>query len=232
MTDADIIFWTDLKGLPEIEPIKPAIKFLPEWFKNVPLYPPDSNLNPDLHLGTIKQCPGFIDLFKKGFVVPLWCDLYLEIKETEIKWKTPNDKFIFSFHNNVQFKDHLPSHAQKNVIAVLKTICPWRVRTPPEISLLQLPMLYHYNPHFTVASGIVDTDIYHEINQQMIFHKIENIKIKRGTPLCMYIPFRREEFNYIVRETNSTDEKIQNKHFFDASSTFSGFYQQRQKGNK
>ena len=102
MTTSDIIFWTDLKGLPEIEPIKPAIKCLPEWFKSVPLYPPKKN--PDIHLGTIKQCPGFIDIFKKGFVVPLWCDLYLEIKDNEIKWETPDKKFIFDIHPHVQFK--------------------------------------------------------------------------------------------------------------------------------
>ena len=85
--DKDIIFWTDVKGLPEIEPIRLGQNFIPEWFQNAPSF---HNQKESIHSvgegGTIKLCPGLGDFFKMGYVVSLWCDLYVELNDTE-EWK-------------------------------------------------------------------------------------------------------------------------------------------------
>ena len=73
----EIVFWTDLKGLPDIVPIKESKHFIPEWFKKAPSFLPEEN---ELTaMPTVKRCPGFIDFFKMGYVLPAWCDFHLEI---------------------------------------------------------------------------------------------------------------------------------------------------------
>ena len=81
MKNNDIIFWTDIEGLPEIEPAAGEG-------------------------ATIKMCPGLEDFFKIGYVVPLWCDVYVELKNAdEWRWRVPYAKFDFDIHPTWQYKD-------------------------------------------------------------------------------------------------------------------------------
>ena len=38
MKNKDIIFWTDIEGLPEIEPVTLSQNFIPEWFQKAPSF--------------------------------------------------------------------------------------------------------------------------------------------------------------------------------------------------
>ena len=38
-----IVFWSDLKGLPDIVPIRESKLFIPEWFKKAPSFLPENN---------------------------------------------------------------------------------------------------------------------------------------------------------------------------------------------
>ena len=58
----EIDFWTDLKGLPVIIPIKESKHFIPEWFKKTPSFGPDDD--EETSMPTVKRCPGFIDFFQ------------------------------------------------------------------------------------------------------------------------------------------------------------------------
>ena len=61
-TDCKVEWWSVVPGLTKVEPIKDATKFMPEWFKHAPKY-----LTEDFaDKGTIKNCPGFIDLYKNA----------------------------------------------------------------------------------------------------------------------------------------------------------------------
>ena len=95
--------------------------------------------------------------------------------------------------------------------------------------MLQLPMFWHFNPNFTVAPGVIWTDIHHEINQQMMFHKKGRIRLERGTPLAQYIPIRRETIPHAV--TNETPElrAARNTSFFHVRTKFGGGYPQHRK---
>jgi len=227
--DNEIVFWTLIKGLPKVSPIKTSNFFIPEWFKKMPLYPSGHNLIPNVNKGSVKGCPGIMDFFKLGFVVPLWCDVYMEITNDTAKINTSDSRYIFSGHPNIQMKNYLPSFAKESTKIIIKANCPWHVKTPKGISLLQLPMLYHYNEHFTTAPGIVDSDRYYTLNQQLMMHKVENVTLKKGTPLCMYIPIRRESFKHVVREATEFDMKMHEENITRNHATFTGGYKQRQR---
>ena len=72
MKKNDIVFWSDMEGLPDVEPVTLSQNFIPEWFQKAAAWHPDQV--PKMDLGTVKTCPGILDYFKVGYVVPLWCD--------------------------------------------------------------------------------------------------------------------------------------------------------------
>ena len=202
----EIVWWTNMVGLPEVEPVQLSQNFIPDWFikthKKIP------NTHPKADVGTIKNCPAMPDFFKLGYVVPLWCDLIVNVEnDGKYHWKSSNKEFKWQIHGDVQYKHHLPDNAQENCALVVKPDCPWYVKTPPGVSLLQMPLFYHFNPDFTVLPGTIWTDIHHEINQQMVLHNYGETFITKGTPLAMYIPIRRETFDYTVRHQTPEDHE-------------------------
>ena len=223
----EIVFWTHLKGLPDIVPIKESKHFIPEWFKKAPSFPLDSNELTSTP--TVKRCPGFIDFFKMGYVLPAWCDFHLEIGENECKVKTPQDAFPVSFHGPDQFIDYLPEHAKKNVKLAFKPACPWHVKTPKGIKMLELPMLHHHNPDFYTVGGLIDTHLFHEMNPIWLFTRTGEFFIKRGTPLAMFIPIRTEEFDVVIREQTKEDADAMGKQVYAITSVFNNRFRKYEK---
>ena len=219
-----IHWWTTIEGVEKVTPVLPAKEFIPDWWKRV-----QRKINSLDDKGTVRNCPSFPEYINQGFVVPLWCDLYLEIEqEGTWKWRTPDKNFSFSTHSNSQFRDWLPQHMQDNTSMVVKPSCPWRVKTPPGWSVWQLPMYYHYNPMFETLPGIIWSDIHHEINQQMLFKRYGEFFIPRGTPLAMYVPFERNKYTYDISGPNSTNAAWSNESFLHVRSKFKGGYKLHQ----
>jgi hypothetical protein len=203
---------------------QPASKYIPQWFKNTPVELKGFNHNfkklPDQR--TVKSCPSFTDVFRKGYVIPCPFDVWLNLKENgDVDWRTPDDSFKIEIHPNDQFVNHV----QSNVRKVFKISNPFRIITPKGWSVLQLPMLYHFNPDFYVPYGIIDTDRHHEINQQIFYTSLDDeILIKKGTPLNYLIPFKRsEELEIELVDYNELHEQI-SANWFKVFSKFKNGY--------
>lgn len=221
----EIVFWTDLKGLPEIVPIKESKYFIPEWFKKAPSFLPEENELTSIP--TVKRCPGFIDFFQMGYVLPAWCDFHLELGENGCKAITPiskqhhqNNSFELDYHAASQYMDYLPEHTKKNVKLAFKPSCPWRAKTPKGVKMLELPMLHHHNPDFYTVGGLRDTHLFHELNSIWIFMRTGEFFIKRGTPLSMLIPIRTEKFDVVIREQTEEDADAFGKQVYAISTVF------------
>lgn len=220
-----VYWWSTIKGIENTTPILPAKEFIPDWWKNVERLI-DKRYD---QKGTVRNCPSFPEYLMQGFVVPLWCDLYLKIEEDKWEWRSSNQIFNFSSHSNEQFKDFLPNHIKNKTSIVLKPDCPWYVKTPPGWSVWQLPMTYHYNPIFETLPGIIWSDIHHEINQQILIQEYGEFMIPRGTPLAMYVPYERNKYTYEVSGPNKQNKNwtnISNAHIY---TKFKGGYKLHQK---
>jgi len=58
-------------------PIEKAIKFIPESWKKIPKHVTlEEKIAPN---STMKSCVGITDLYKSGFILPMWCDLSLKV---------------------------------------------------------------------------------------------------------------------------------------------------------
>jgi hypothetical protein len=201
----EITFWSTIPGIEKITPILPSNKFIPDWYKKLKAFPDEQGLN---FKGTVKVCPSFKDYFNSGYVITLWCDLILNVKPDKWEWKTPNSLFTFSHFSKNQYFDYLPKQEKDKIKLVLKADCPWRCKTSKGYKLLQLPLYYDFNEIFEVMPGFISTDVYHELNQQIVIKKYGEFFIPRGTPLCMYIPIKEEEFNFTC--TSNEDPLIKN----------------------
>jgi hypothetical protein len=201
----NITWFTDRPGL---EKVIPPIKYIPEWYKQANRKRPDADFKnkpidskDDVNKGTIRHCPALPEFFSMGYVVPLWCDIWINSDEKTWRYKIPTERFTFSHHGNHQFKSLIPESA-RDFSFILKPQCPWHVKTSPGWSVLQLPVYYDFNPHFHTLPGVIRSDIHNQINQQMVIHNYGEINLARGTPLAQYIPIKREFLDEVITYTS------------------------------
>ena len=223
-----ISFVSTVEGLDSIDIClpKPAKYFIPQWFKDIP-----SNIK-----NTVKDCPSFPDYFSQGYIIPMWTDTMLHYNEKEQtwNWKTASDSFTMSIHTKNQLLDYTnSSFLGSNGDFVFKTICPWKIITPPGWSVLQLPLFYHFNQEWSVLPGVIDTDIHHEVNQQVLYHGNNiPVTINCGDPFVLYVPFKRSnKLKHEIRYQTKKDEKIFKKQFLSITNSFlpNGSYRKHQR---
>jgi hypothetical protein len=226
-----IKFVSKVKGLEQIEECKPklATKYIPNWFKEIPVFtqPKDPK--------TVRRCPSFPDFFSSAYVIPMWADTILNSSDSLDRWsyESPNKVAQWTIHGKQQFLDYTKASVfGTEASIVFKAECPWYVFTPEGYSVLQLPMFYHFNKDWSVLPGIIDTDIHHEVNQQVLYHGDDkDVFIPRGAPFVMYLPFKREDYDLVIsyvdeKQKEDIDFKALN---FSSTETQGGYYRQLQR---
>jgi hypothetical protein len=201
-----IEFVSTVPGLDLIEECrpKPAKRFIPQWFKDVPAAP-------NQLLPTVRICPSFTDYFSLGYIIPMWTDLKLKHEDGKWSWESSSEDFKMSGHPSEQFiKYASPTLNGVEGQFFFKALSPWRIITPKGWSVLQLPLFYHFNSEFSVSPGVIDTDIFTQANQQVLYHgNGKEIEIKRGTPFALYVPFKRESSFLDIEVRSGTEEDIE-----------------------
>tara|TARA_B100000959_G_scaffold249648_1_gene277559 strand:- start:283 stop:1107 length:825 start_codon:yes stop_codon:yes gene_type:complete len=215
--------WTQYGGLEKIDLVRPvwsAKDHMPKWWKKGPSQIADqaASMFEKTQAGTYKSCPGIQDFFKDCLILPMWTDVIIAADgKGDWAFKCSMDSFKIELHDNNQFLNHVPPWLQDVSIQVFKFPCPWLIKTPPGYSVMQLPMFYHFDRNFQTMAGVIRTDIYHEINQQVCMMltpenakphpdtNMHEIMIKAGTPMSMYIPFKREEYDLDIRDSTKDD---------------------------
>ena len=189
-----ITFVSRLLGFDNIKELRPypAKNYQPSWYKNTPTdHEKDRILIPRLR--TVKLCPSFHDVFSDGFILPAPCDIYLSVNEDGYNWRTSNHNIAIEMHDNDQMVKYLPDTA--GIKQVFKLLYPYEVIVPKGYSIRQIPMAYDFNKDWAVGYGQFDADRLPEVAIQIFYTSDqEEILIKAGTPLCYYVPFKREKF--------------------------------------
>lgn len=235
--EPNITFISKIPGLtsiPECQP-RPANKFIPDWWYKTPTKKSHFDMDTGVFSGNVKLCPSFPDYFSRGFIIPMWCDTYLyyDSETEEYKWRSANENFRWSAHPNFQFLDDVDFNFMgKPAQFIFKPDSPWNVVTPKGWSIYQLPLFFHHSNEFSVFPGVIDTDVWHEVNPQiMLLQDKKEVFIPRGTPFVQYIPFKRESLELDVREQTEADKKMLEAHYLNITSTmtFRNGYRRLQK---
>ena len=212
-------FWETLSELEKPEPIK---LHTPDWYKK--LKHSRQNL-------TVKGCMPFLDTLIYGYVLKIPQDMHFkiwwneEIKCFDAQVTTELKEYadVVNVHAlNMNFKNtevHPESQwvgakwSNSNyMLPITKIINPWLIKTPPGWSCLFTPPLNNKDERFEILSGIVDTDVYDQwINFPGYFNSYKYPKgyefvLKKGTPYCQIIPFKRE--NWKMKITYETPTSL------------------------
>jgi hypothetical protein len=197
------ITFTNVFGL-DFFPPKPAVKEIPEWYKNTPEYVDErgkkiiDNITPH----TIKKCMPVFDAITSGYILYTQVDVQVTQQDGFPYYSWPDQNAI-SFHPISQ----APLHPTKNEAPYAKWENPYSISTPPGYStLFTQPM--HRESVFTILDGIVDTDQYNApVNFPFVLKdtKWEGI-IPAGTPMAQVIPFKRDSWEHKI---GSDKERIE-----------------------
>jgi hypothetical protein len=182
---------------------KPAAKSIPGWYKDMAVHmdgekttglSKTTNVVSNL---TLKGCSPFLDALTSGYMFELPFDIEFRRNEQgmiNIRWAT-NVNYIGS-HGPDQAPG-LPGPVGGSE-SLLKWRPGWRIITPKGYSALFTHPLNRHDLPFRTFSGVVDTDMY-ELGVEFPFQLLNNIEddifiLKKGTPICQVIPFKRENW--------------------------------------
>lgn len=167
-----------------------AIKFIPDWWRNIP----KSHIaeNNFFEQPTLKQCDGVINNFKHGLVLPMWCDFAVEFspKGTNYFRYQFADKFSeASAHNTVQFNNYI----KDDEIQHLKFHSPWFLSCKENIYWVWIDPKWNTIKvnDYVVLPGISSFKYQSSTNINILFYreeKTKKVEIKYGTPLVHMIP--------------------------------------------
>lgn len=200
------------EALPLIPFPIPAAEGIGDWFERVPLYSncPAALENPHAWRQTVKGCSPFLDAMGTGYLIRSFCDIEVEvgsqhgIEEGRFRLTSRFDGFEpTSYHEPWQFEGH-PLGRTWDCKLAGKFQNPWIIKTPPGVSCLFChPRLNDPDTRFYTLSGVVATDVY-PIPVELPFlvnckeHAGKNFLIRMGAPICVVIPFRREDWKIHV----------------------------------
>lgn len=131
-------------------PIDKASEFIPSWFKKLNRTYDEVHAFSNLvtKMGTLKGCVGFIDLYKQGLVMPLWCDLSIRVEGDKYHYIFRDSYGNIDNHNPKQYNDVYKNeiHAKINTpwwfkektgVKFFYTGCTWElIRLAPELKIL------------------------------------------------------------------------------------------------
>jgi hypothetical protein len=173
----------------------PANRDIPEWFKAMPTEAGAQGMT----IGTVKNCPPFIEAITCGYIIPLVADISLSLDPAGVfHGQGPTCYGQSAFADIVQFhRAPQVKGAPFENCPVVKIINPWLIRTPPGCSALFLPPLNRFQMPLVPLAGLVETDIfYREVNFPAVLTipPGTTLTVLKGTPLVQVIPIRRDEY--------------------------------------
>jgi hypothetical protein len=201
------ITFTNVLGL-DFFPPKPAVKNIPNWYKDTPEYLGDQGkkITGDGNIPhTIKKCIPVLDAMTAGYI--LYTQVDVQVTQVDglpyFHWAGQD---AIAFHPIGQ----APLHPAKKDAPYPKWNNPYAIKTPPGYSTLFLPPMHNPNGIFTVLEGFVDTDIYSSpVNFPFVLNNVkwEGI-IGAGTPMVQVIPIKRDSWKHKIGLDKERQEQM------------------------
>lgn len=174
-------------------PIEKSTSFYPDWWQNMPTKFMRDGFIPH---ATMKTCSGFIELYKQGFMIPLWTDLAIQIDNRNYKWQFADGNSVASVHDGREWE----SYVDRNQYGHLKIHSPWKIKTKEDIKWYYTNPFYNYKPkrEFTILPGVVNYKTQNSTHVNLFLHlgQSNNILLDAGEPIAHVIPFTEKEIIY------------------------------------
>lgn len=191
----------------------PASQAIPQWWKDATPYSVSKN-NPDGKKliienhesnASFKKCTPMLDMLSSGYVVPLWADVQVKIKNDQpsLNWRVKNP--VFDLHNGHGIEKPDGYHQVK-----YKFINQWIPKLPRGYSALITPCFGYPNNVFRIISAVIDYDKTTHALFPPVYIKegFEGI-VEKGTPMFQIIPFKRSNWDSEFSFLKDGDFEIQ-----------------------
>lgn len=184
---------------------------------------PMSNFkHPWLRSGPPARCPGFADIYKHGYVIPMWFDLKIEL-EPAPTWEekqvmlTANMAQKFCSWHDIQAANIMPHLAGHNFFhSILKLHSPWELRTPKGYSVLQISPWFNFDNLYEVTPGQLNSSYHHNVVIPLFLRLTKPvdqssfINIRAGDPLCAILPIERKSFDIEITKGDKDISRANN----------------------
>jgi hypothetical protein len=195
----------------------PTRKYIPEWYKRMPLFMGGGRKGGKLEwLGTkgnnatIKACIPVFDIMTSGYIMPLPMDV-LVVRDAsgaaKFSWREGGSSPLITEHDRDQIPDQMvPDEYERTPY---KFSNYFHVETPAGYSLLFTHPLNRMDLPFHMISGLVDTDDYTAgINFPFFLKKGFEGLIQAGTPMVQIMPIKREPWELEIEKKFDDDKSF------------------------
>lgn len=181
-----------------------AVKYMPEWWRVTPKIVEG--------LPTIKNCPGFVEYYKKGIAIPSWSEIKMTINkrgsEQVVEWRSgsPNIKTHGS-HMQCQFGGFAGIDGYN-----VKFESVWIMQCDEDVEFLTSQAVWsnrEWVQHLTMLPGALNFKYQHNTNMNYLVvagDETKSFTIPPLTPLMLLHPM--------------TDKKVVLKHHFIDKNVF------------
>lgn len=191
----NIDLFTTRPSVLKYSPVEPASKFVPDWWKNLPRGKFDEQTMQ--YMKNMRHCVGVTELFHRGFVIPLWSDVAVQVGQKSSdygRYEFADNESAIHFHAPAQ----RGSFASNNDHLHMKIVSPWIARCDEDVKWLFTGLQYNQSNLFdyVVVNGIADFKFQHSTNINIFLPRKENLSVvvfPFGAPLLQVIPLDDRE---------------------------------------
>jgi hypothetical protein len=227
-----IIFYPKSEKVKQTIPC-PQIVSAPKWFKEIPIYEKNINLNLDNKLivengqanYTAKACMPFLDSLTTGYSFNLWCDIQVRINtdgSPRITWANTDDD-LSPVIGRLEPKGFSVPNGFNSLI--FSWISAWGIKTPRGYSCILTHPFNRTDLPFLTTTGIMDTDRWGIWGNQP-FHLQKDFEgvIEAGTPIIHVYPFKRDNWKFEINDDLTEWANYEN---IRRTSKFRGYYKNK-----
>lgn len=183
--------FTAMESVYNLYKIRKAVTYFPEQIKAMPSHTEVTSRETNIthKITTLKRCNGLTELYKVGFILPMWADFTSQPKTSAL-----GQSSIGSMSKDYFFESH-PANQYPGLYTEyshVKLVSPWRFVEKSGIRFTWNAASWNLQEHannFIINPGVLwfDTQVTTNINM-FINKKADNFVIQAGTPMVHIVP--------------------------------------------
>tara|TARA_R110000796_G_scaffold138332_3_gene254440 strand:+ start:435 stop:1196 length:762 start_codon:yes stop_codon:yes gene_type:complete len=194
-------------------PIVKASKAIPEWFKRLPV---PTYKSPTDHERNLKECVAFSSYFSKGFILPLWSDLFLDIGKQgtdAYTYQYADERSSIDFHPATNTGNHFSDFEYQH----LKLMSPWVFCCDEKIEFLATGPEWYFDKiqPVNIVGGVLDFKTNSNTHVNAYVKRKEegqHIILEAGCPIYHFIPLTEKKVRLETHLVNNeTYQKLNDK---------------------
>jgi len=171
----------------EHTPIVKTSRSLPDWWRKLPRSKPTNPIYPQLQKTNMRHCYGFIELFRRGLIIPTWCEAHIKCYSDNVVCEPSKSNITgFESHERELFAGGFSSYNH------FKWHPPWLIKEKTGLHFFFTEATWLIeNQCYTILPGVVEYKLNHSTAINFFFPKSDvpyDVYLQAGQPLIQIVP--------------------------------------------